>query len=291
MQEQAVNDFCDKLPPAQLRITPNALAKAATYARLVAEEFDSPYESIGFLLTEPLAPGPEILITDVMLAAQQTASPGSAQISPRGVLASGREIERRRKHCAGWWHAHPASTFHSGTDDHNLQTVLEDVAVSRRWPLREPKRAPVRWEDGALVIRTETETIRITGAALSCLRLDDAPKEDPPALEAEVRSHALTASAAYSLVVSATDKSKPYAEMATQIHCAVCGQREVQVQQVNLELVDPDAPNPEAMREEVRRKVLNLPRRPSGMSEEGRARGEEGGREEGWSATSFSASD
>ena len=40
----------DTPPAGRLRITPEALRKAESYARLVAEEFGAPYESIGFLL-------------------------------------------------------------------------------------------------------------------------------------------------------------------------------------------------------------------------------------------------
>lgn len=256
----ANNNHADRLPPNRLRIAPRALEKAEAYARLVAEEFGAPYESIGFLLTEPERVGPDVVITDVMLAHDQTVSGGSAQISPSGVLASGREIQRLGKRCCGWWHAHPHNTFHSRTDDENLQTVLEDVSVSNRWSLTEVKRVPVQWEDGALIIRTDTGTVRLTGAALAALQPNGAENGDAPELEAEVQTDALTASVAYSLVVSASGKSRPYAEMATQTHCAVCGHREARAQKVNLELVDPDPLDLDALREEVQRKVSNAHR-------------------------------
>jgi proteasome lid subunit RPN8/RPN11 len=250
----------DKLPPRRLKITPKALEKAETYAHLVAEEFGSPYESIGFLLTESERVGPDVVITDVMLAHDQSVSMGSAQISPSGMLTSGREIERKGKRCVGWWHAHPHNTYHSGTDDQNLQTVLEDVSVSNHWSLTERKRVSVHWVDGALMICTDTETIRITGEALAALQTNGSGNGVASGLQAEVQSDALTASAAYSLVVSATGKSRPYAEMATQTHCATCGQRETHAQKVNVELTDPDPLDCDALRKEVRRKVSNTHR-------------------------------
>jgi hypothetical protein len=254
-----MNDPAKARPAGRIRMTPEALKKAETYAQLVAEHFGAPYESIGFLLAEQEPPGPDPLITDVMLAHDQTVDSGSAQISPSGVLASGREIERKGKRAVGWWHAHPANTFHSGTDDQNLQTVLEDVSLRNRWSRREPQRVPVEWEDGTLVIRAGTETVRITGAALAALRPEGtgnggAPEAD---LQAEVLSDALTESAAYSLVVSASGSSRPYAEMATRTRCAACGRSETRAQRVAIEVVDSDL---EAMREEVRGRVRRASR-------------------------------
>ncbi len=256
-----MNDHQHKLPVTQLRITTKALEKVERFARIVADEFGSPYESIGFLLAEKEPKGPEILITDAVLAHQQTVSPGSAQISPSGVLATGREIERKQKRCVGWWHAHPSSTFHSGTDDHNLKTVLDDISVSNSWPLTDAQQARLSWDGDALMIHTATETVRVTGEALSALRQSDTSGSPLSDLRAAVHNRALTAGAAYSLVVSASGKAPPYAEMAAYVHCDLCGRREVAAQQVEIEVVDPDEPDEESLRAEVRRKVLNLPRR------------------------------
>jgi hypothetical protein len=237
-----------RLPSDRLQITARALKEVEAYACLVAEQFGAACESIGFLLAEPGPPGPATVITDVMLACDQTVSGASAQISPTGVLASGREIERRGKRVVGWWHAHPSQTYHSGTDDENLRLVLEDVSLHNRWLLHEPQTVPVTWEGDALVLRTASETVRITG-------LQRGASGTGFTQQAELQSHAVMVSAAYSLVVSASRRSEPYAEVAVQTQCALCGRCETQARQVAIEVVDGER---EALRQEVRRKVRSL---------------------------------
>ncbi len=243
------------LPAAALPIVPTALEKAEAYARLVAERFDGLYESIGFLLGER-GPGPVALVTDAMLAHDQAVSMGSAQISPRGVLASGREIERSGKQVLGWWHAHPANTFHSGTDDENLRLVLEDLAGAHRWPRRPPEPAALRWEDGALVVRTPAGTLRLTGEGLPAQ--PGAGAADPLPVGAEFSGDGHVVSVAYSLVVSASGRFRPYAEMAVRSHCCLCERAEVVTRSVAVRLVPEHPPQPldvDAMRREVERRV------------------------------------
>ena len=81
-----MKSLLERLPKPTLRITPTALQTAETYVRLVAEEAGSPIESTGFLLGEPGPGGPGPLVTDVILAHDQTVSSGSVRISPQGRL-------------------------------------------------------------------------------------------------------------------------------------------------------------------------------------------------------------
>jgi proteasome lid subunit RPN8/RPN11 len=253
----------EHLPNPRLRITQRALDKAALCARLVCEQFGSPVESIGFLVTDQAEKGPDRLITDIVLAWDQAVSPNYVEISPSGVLKTGREVERKGLYVVGWIHVHIGETFHSTTDCDNMRQVLNDLAAANEWPLRGRERATVQWEGEALVIRTGTDSIRLTGESLSAIRPAALPEclagDDAPGLQAEVvASVALVASAAFSLVVSATGR-QPYAEMATRVTCAVCGEVEERTRQVPIEIVDPDPLNEEELRSEIRRKVRNLP--------------------------------
>jgi len=263
-----MKSLLERLPKPTLRITPTALQTAETYVRLVAEEAGSPIESTGFLLGEPGPGGPGPLVTDVILAHDQTVSSGSVRISPRGVLATGREISRRAMKCLGWFHAHPSTTFHSSIDDENLEVILKDVSSSNCWSISESREAQVSWENEALVVRTGIETVRIPGDKVRALISDTDPRPgdgDAPAettngseLRADVECEALTAAEAYSLVLSASGASKPYARVAREVRCAVCGHRESLSHLAEVELVDPETVNTERMRAEVREKVTNL---------------------------------
>lgn len=113
--------------PAKVKITPGALLKAKTYARLVERITGSANECYGFLLSKKDdASG---LVVDAYLADNQVYSGGYCKIDGEDVVRAAEAVDPKGYKIVGWWHSHARfDVFHSGTDVNNFETVTHSVA-------------------------------------------------------------------------------------------------------------------------------------------------------------------
>src|SRR3989339_1989496 len=172
-----------KNPLTKLYISSYALEKVQKYAKL-AKSYDSSIECYGYLLGDEKRKGR--FVDDVYFAPEQTNSYAHTEISGETVIKAAKEIKPLGKRVLGWWHSHGSlSTFHSGTDDRNLETVLNQVAPNN------------------YLVREKQITAKLNG------------KEVKVQVPYKIRF-------AYSLVVNASG-AKPYAEVKVIEDCPFCG--------------------------------------------------------------------
>lgn len=113
--------------PAKVQITPGALLKAKTYARLVERITGSANECYGFLLSRK--DDDSGLVVDAYLADNQTYSGGHCKIDGEDVVKAAEAVDPKGYKIVGWWHSHARmNVFHSGTDVDNFETVVHSVA-------------------------------------------------------------------------------------------------------------------------------------------------------------------
>ncbi len=143
-QHQVMNLVTSKMESAlqkntenftSIPITNRALDKIKAYARLAKSS-----EVYGF----PIAPidSVEGIIQDAFLAVNQTASGGSASITPVAAAESKAYLENLGYKALGFWHSHGNySVFHSGIDDGNLDTLLGSFAGNNEERLSKPRKS------------------------------------------------------------------------------------------------------------------------------------------------------
>lgn len=113
--------------PAKVMITPGALLKAKTYARLVERITGSANECYGFLLSKK--DDDSGLVVDAYLADNQVYSGGYCKIDGEDVVRAAEAVDPKGYKIVGWWHSHARfGVFHSGTDVNNFETVTHSVA-------------------------------------------------------------------------------------------------------------------------------------------------------------------
>lgn len=121
--------YCPRFPRV-FKIKAIALQKAQTYAKLVNEVLGETLECYGFLLER--TGNYDGVIEDCMLAPDQEVSFGSAELSHDAVQKAGEMVAADFKgyNVNGWWHSHGSmGTFHSYTDNRNIETVLDHTVA------------------------------------------------------------------------------------------------------------------------------------------------------------------
>jgi len=100
----------------------NVLEKLWTYSRLVGR-----IECYGFLVCP--TDSKERVVYDAILAPGQKTSSGSVLVEPDDVARGKAELENMGVKAIGFWHSHGGfNLFHSGTDDKNLDDLVDDLA-------------------------------------------------------------------------------------------------------------------------------------------------------------------
>jgi proteasome lid subunit RPN8/RPN11 len=117
----------DVLSSSTFKITNGAFNKAMTYAKAIGQLAGTGMECYGYMLKP--SDSLDNTVTDIFLAPNQTNQAAYVRVSAEGVYQSSQEIEPKGMMIVGWWHSHGTfSTFHSGTDVRNFETVLHSVA-------------------------------------------------------------------------------------------------------------------------------------------------------------------
>ncbi len=119
-------------------------------------------ECYGFLLGSPLGqPG---LVSEAILAPDQSATGGSARITGEVAAQAKAEIETLGYISYGFWHSHGnLSTFHSSTDDGNLNHLIFSFAGNTEESEYGPvKERGVRYKDGRIMIQMDKRIFEVT---------------------------------------------------------------------------------------------------------------------------------
>jgi len=257
-----------------LQITKSAFDKAFAYARIVCEVAEDELECIGYLIT-PKNAGDRV-VRNVFFARDQEISAAAVELSAQDVIKAGREIDSLGYRVLGWWHSHAGfGTFHSGTDDGNQMTVLNQIAPFNyisRIKERQIRDLETSVVDGKTVlldrknpgVKYELEGRTAFGLDIARLRIVEEER----------------IGFAYSLVVNNNKKSfgskliglfgvkekpakpRPYAEIATREYCMTCNKCHDDSDKARVQFVNGpvEAIDEEAMRKEVKAKI-KMPRR------------------------------
>ncbi len=150
--------------PAKVNITPGALLKAKTYARLVERITGSANECYGFLLA--MKDDDTDLVVDAYLADNQVYSGGYCKIDGEDVVRAAEAVDPKGYKIVGWWHSHARfGVFHSGTDVNNFETVVHSVA---------PNTLKTEYEDVKLEDLVKNGKLDLGGYAINAEHLKDA---------------------------------------------------------------------------------------------------------------------
>jgi len=122
----SVDDQEKEKGPEKVRITPGALTKIKTYARLVERITGSANECYGYLLADK--DDDSGVVIDAYLGDNQSYSSAHVSISGEDVVHAANAVDPQGYKIVGWWHSHARfSVFHSGTDVNNFETIVHAV--------------------------------------------------------------------------------------------------------------------------------------------------------------------
>jgi proteasome lid subunit RPN8/RPN11 len=250
---------------SSMYITKDALMKARLYATLSKDNSGTNIECYGYPIGNIVKKNR--VIEDVYFAPNQTNGSAHTLIPAESVIAAGREIRERGKRVLGWWHSHANfQPFHSGTDDENLKTVLDQVAPSnyitiyKNMNFLDGDIKKTRNGNGGSVIVCDRNN---SSKRLEMIfnELDENPLAGMPMEKLVVRIPEKICYA-YSLVVNARGDT-PYAEIAIRRFCNSCGRDEYEsFDHLPLRVLDYDSGaeiDEKKMGEEVKTKLV-LPR-------------------------------
>ncbi|KYK25917.1 hypothetical protein AYK26_01410 [Euryarchaeota archaeon SM23-78] len=138
---QAKNQEESIIIPVEIPITTKALEKAQAYGPLVKEIGRQAYEWYGFIAGKK--DDEQNIVRDLILAKDQDVSSAFVKVEGAKVALATREVEQINKNkqknyqILGWIHNHADfGTFHSGTDDNNIYTVLNSVSLNTEKPTK-----------------------------------------------------------------------------------------------------------------------------------------------------------
>lgn len=210
---------------SKLYITDFALAKARAYAGLAKDYTGSYTECYGFLLGS--ANKKSRLVDDVYFAPGQEVNAAHVNIPSKKVIDAGSYIREKKqlKRILGWWHSHANfGTFHSGTDDENLITVLNQIAPTNYVNLYEEReflnRDIKKTKNGDSVIYVCDKNNTSKRLEMIFSDLEENPLIGTSVEKLKIRVP-MKVSYAYSMVVNAIG-SRPYVEVATRKLCPTC---------------------------------------------------------------------
>jgi proteasome lid subunit RPN8/RPN11 len=246
-------------------ISKNALKKARTYAELAEERPGSYIECYGYLLGN--SNRQNRVIEDVYFAPNQTSSSAHTRIPAQSVIDAGKEIREMGRRVLGWWHSHASlPTFHSGTDDENHKTVLNQIAPSNYILTYEEMDFLIddikktKLGDSTLYLCDRNNTSRRLEMIFK-QEIQENPLAGIPIDKLIVRVPIQT-SYAYSMVVNA-EKAKPYTKIATRKFCPSCYRDEYNDEEIPLKILEYESDieiDKDKMKKEVKEK-LAFPKR------------------------------
>lgn len=256
----------ERNPLAKVYMAKPALEKARIYAELSKDFHGDFIECYGYLMGSKNKK--HRIIEDVYYAPGQTGSGAHTKIPGRKVTEAGREINQLGRKVLGWWHSHANyHTFHSGTDDENIITVLDHIAPSNfittylEYDFLGKDIKKTKFENDTVFVCDRNNNSKRLEMIFD--KLDENPLMYLPLKEVKVRIPIRTGFA-YSVVVNAV-RGDPYAALATRKFCPTCGSDEDTLdkgedgeQGVELRILDYNPRieiNVNKMREEVKRKL------------------------------------
>jgi hypothetical protein len=246
---------------SKLYITDFALAKARAYACLAKDYHGSYTECYGYLLGN--VNKKSRLVDDVYFAPGQEVNAAHVRIPVEKVREAGnylREKEPMRR-ILGWWHSHAnLHTFHSGTDDDNLITVLNQIAPTNYinfYEEREFLNSDIKkTKNGDSVIYVCDKNNRSKRLEMTFSDLEENPLIGTSVEKLTIRVP-MRVSYAYSMVVNAIG-DKPYIKIATRKLCPTCYASEEEEKTVPLKVLTTGKfrLNMEKLEEEVNEKLV-----------------------------------
>lgn len=244
-------------PISQAYITRSALNKAYAYARIACEVVEESAECYGYLISPRKCE--DRIVRDVCFAPNQKVSGADVVIGGNDVIKIGRELDKKEYKILGWWHSHADfDTFHSGTDDGNMMTILNCigptnyVTINREMSLMQ----------GKLRIRRRGANVEIYDSdnPSKVFRLNIGTKEfnakDLGIIKNITANLPIRIGFAYSVVVNAKG-DKPYCEIATEDFCGLCHEGDKRSIESKLRVVNIDKFkfNEAEMLKEVKKKI------------------------------------
>jgi len=273
--EEPIAEVCaEKNLFSKLYICRPALEKAQLYARLIKDETGKHTECIGYCITGEN--NKNRLIEDIYFAPDQINGSADTKLEAEAVIKAGREIRAMKKRVLGWWHSHADfSPFHSGTDDENIETVLDQIGsgnYSRIYTeinLLGDEIKKVKLDESSLAIGDRSnlsKRLEIT--------FDDNYKN--PLIGIPLKKVVLRmpqkVGFAYSLVVNARGDT-PFGKIATAKYCFNCANYECELKEVPVRVVNYDPGieiNEAKIRADIKNKMksnIYLPRKFKKISE------------------------
>ena len=220
-------------------ITQDALKKARLYASFAKDWDGANIECYGYLIGS--SGKKNRIVEDVYFASYQTNNSAHTLIPAKAVIKAGKEIRAKGKRVLGWWHSHAnMNPFHSGTDDENLQTVLNQVAPTNYINIYENmeflKDDIKKTKNGgsSLIVCDRNNSSRRLEMVFS--ELGENPLAGLPIEKIIVRIPSIV-SYAYSMVINAHG-AEPYIEVATRTTCMSCKREEYEHVQIPMKVLD-----------------------------------------------------
>ncbi|MBR9705869.1 hypothetical protein GOV14_02425 [Candidatus Pacearchaeota archaeon] len=265
-QEVPVEVKKEKNPFSRIYITKDAYVKASLYAQLARERNGSHIECYGYLIGT--MDRKNRIAYDVYFAPGQEPNAAHVYIPSEKVIEAGRDIrENLGMRVLGWWHSHATMpTFHSGTDDANHRTIVNQIAASNyinQYTEKEILSGDLKktmFGDSKLMICDRNNNSKRLEILFS--KLDENPLAYLP-IEKLVLRTPKKISYAYSMVVNAIG-SKPYGEIATVNFCTGCHKNEYQHEKVPVKVLDYKTGlslNVKELKKEVKSKIVYPPPR------------------------------
>ncbi len=229
--KHSLDDIVADIRPT-IKITKYALAKAMAYAKLV-EEHKGNVEMAGFLLSSDPS-SKDAIIDDVFLPNNQKVSGGSVELDPSDIIQAGREIYALDKRPVGWFHSHVnMGTFHSTTDDCELDKLSVELAPSNIFTLTRESEVTVTGRKGKLVINSNgRERMAIVHKSVRAAKKDVKPF-------VVILEENIPVSVVRSMVINL--RGDTYAEVSVACRCTDCGINTRERWKTFVEVTDPDS--------------------------------------------------
>lgn len=219
-----------------IQITKEALEKAHMYAKKIQEVHGSNLECYFFLIS-PVTEKDRI-VRDIYFPEQEVTH-ASVRISEDTIIKSGKILREKGFRILGWAHSHASfHTFHSGTDDANHVSVLNEISSDNYVEIANEKemfRQPVETSIGKDKIIITDKSKRVS------LILDVSGDFRGKVISSKL-SGPIRVGFAYSLVVNADEKLRPHCEIAIKEFCPLyLREKEVETYKVPISIIQNQA--------------------------------------------------
>lgn len=237
-----------------LHITKSALTKAHIYAKKIREVHGKDLECYFFLISP--ANKKDRIARDIYFPRQEATS-ASVHIDEDVIVDIGKELREKGLKILGWSHSHSIfHTFHSGTDDENHISVLNEISSDNYIEFKNEKDMfrhgiDTNINKNIVVISDKTRNIELI--------LDVSGKFNGKVLSSKLNAP-IKVGFAYSLVVNADDNLKPHCEVAIKEFCPLyLREKEVETYKVPIKIIENDdypiIVDENKIKEEIKEKV------------------------------------